>query len=327
MNGKVKILITGANGYIGNCLYHHLNKKFRVVGIDKEGTFNNKIYKCNILNTIKLDQILPKEKPELIVHLAAQSLVDETLNKKRYYNNNVIATNSLLNSMKKNGINKLVFSSTAAVYPQNSKPLKENSKLNPISTYAKTKLVCEKNIHKQKNIKSVILRFFNVCSALKKPCIGELHNPETHLIPTIIYKALYNKRIYIYGNDFPTSDGTCIRDYIHIKDICSAIEKSIKFLQNKKKSKIFNIGNHRGLSNQEIINYINKNMKKKIAIKYVNRRKGDLSRLICNSNSARKSLSWVAKNSNLKTIVHDEINWIKKLHRLGVDRRFKNYLR
>ena len=234
MNGKVKILITGTNGYIGNCLYHHLNKKFRVVGIDKEGTSNNKIYKCNILNTKKLDQILFKEKPELIVHLAAQSLVDETINKKKYYNNNVIATNSLLKSMKKKGINKLIFSSTAAVYQQSSKPLKENSKLKPISTYAKTKLVCEKNIHKQKNIKSVILRFFNVCSALKKPCIGELHNPETHLVPTIVYKAIYNKKIYIYGNDFTTPDGTCIRDYIHIKDICSAIEKSIRFLLNKK---------------------------------------------------------------------------------------------
>ena len=123
MNGKIKILITGANGYIGNCLYHHLNKKFRVVGIDKEGTSNNKIYKCNILNTKKLDQILFKEKPELVVHLAAQSLVDETINKKKYYNNNVIATNSLLKSMKKKGINKLIFSSTAAVYQQSSKPL------------------------------------------------------------------------------------------------------------------------------------------------------------------------------------------------------------
>ena len=327
MNGKVKILITGANGYIGNCLYHHLNKKFRVVGIDKEGTSNNKIYKCNILNTKKLDQILFKEKPELVVHLAAQSLVDETINKKKYYNNNVIATNSLLKSMKKKGINKLIFSSTAAVYQQSSKPLKENSKLKPISTYAKTKLICEKNIHKQKNIKSVILRFFNVCSALKKPCIGELHNPETHLIPTIVYKAIYNKIIYIYGNDFPTSDGTCIRDYIHIKDICSAIEKSIKFLQNKKKSKILNIGNHRGLSNQEIVNYINKNLKKKINLKYINRRKGDLARLVCNSNKARKLLSWVAKNSNLRTIIHDEINWVKKLNRLSFERRFKNYLK
>ena len=258
-----KILITGVNGYIGNCLYHFLKGKFKVVGIDKESVSKNTIYRCNILNTKKLEQILYKTKPEIVIHLAAQSLVDETINKEKYYNNNVVATNGLLRSMKKINVKKIIFSSTAAVYKQSSKPLKENSKLKPLSTYAKTKLTCEKNILKQKEIKSVILRFFNVCSALKKPCIGELHNPETHLIPTIVYKAIYNKKIYIYGNDFPTPDGTCIRDYIHIKDICSAIEKSVKFLLNKKKSKIFNIGNYKGLSNQEIVNYINKKIKKK----------------------------------------------------------------
>ena len=290
---RKKILITGVNGYIGNCLYHFLKGKFKVVGIDKESVSKNTIYRCNILDTKKLEQILYKTKPEIVIHLAAQSLVDETINKEKYYNNNVVATNGLLRSMKKINVKKIIFSSTAAVYKQSSKPLKENSKLKPLSTYAKTKLTCEKNILKQKEIKSVILRFFNVCSALKKPCIGELHNPETHLIPTIVYKAIYNKRIYIYGNDFPTPDGTCIRDYIHIKDICSAIEKSMIYLLKKKNSTIFNIGNYKGLSNQEIVNYINKNLKEKINLKYAIRRKGDISRLVCNSNKARKLLSWV----------------------------------
>ncbi len=118
-----------------------------------------------------------------------------------------------------------------------------------------------------------------------------------------------------------------LEDYIHIKDICSAIEKSIRFLLNKKKSEIFNIGNYKGLSNQEIVNYINKKIKKKINIKYVNRRKGDISRLVCNSNKARRLLSWKAKNSNLTKIIHDEINWVKKLNKLGIERRFKNYLK
>ena len=321
-----KILITGVNGYIGNSLYHFLKEKFKVVGIDKDSVSKNTIYRCNILNTKKLEQILYKTKPEIVIHLAAQSLVDETINKEKYYNNNVLATNSLLRSMKKNNVKKIIFSSTASVYQQSSKPLKENSKLQSLSTYAKTKLICEKNINKQKNMKSVILRFFNVCSALDKPIFGELHNPETHLIPTIVYKAIYNKKIYIYGNDFPTTDGTCVRDYIHIKDICSAIEKSINFLISKKKSEIFNIGNHKGISNQEIVNYINKNLRKKINIKYVNRRKGDIPVLVCNSDKAKKLLSWIATNSNLRKIVHDEINWIKKLKRLGLDRKFKNYL-
>ena len=182
-----------------------------------------------------------------------------------------------------------------------------------------------RTVLKQRKINSVILRFFNVCSAFSKPCIGELHNPETHLIPTIIYKAIYNKKVYIYGNNFPTKDGTCIRDYIHIKDICLAIEKSIKLLGDKKNSTILNIGNHKGLSNQEIINYVKKNVKKKINLNYVNRRKGDVVSLVCNSEKAKNLLSWRAKNSNLQTIVRDEIKWIKKINKLKIKRKFKNY--
>jgi UDP-glucose 4-epimerase len=302
-NNKKKILITGANGYIGSCLFHFLKNKFEIMGIDKEKSSNKKIIQCNILNSKKLNLIIKKIKPEIIIHLAAQSLVDETINKKRYYDNNILATNSLLKVMKINNVNKIIFSSTAAVYKQSSKPLKEKSKILTLSTYGKTKLICEKNIKKQKDIKSVILRFFNVCSALNKPVIGEFHNPETHLIPTIVYKAIYNQKIYIYGNNFSTPDGTCIRDYIHIKDICSAIEKSAKYLIGNKKSKVFNIGNNKGLSNKEIINYIVKFVNPKINLEYVNRRKGDVSRLICNSNEIKRVLGWKSKNSNLKKLL------------------------
>ncbi len=326
MNKNSKILVTGANGYIGNCLFHFLKRKFKVTGIDKETKFNNKIYKCDLLNGKKFNRILDKEKPEVIVHLAAQSLVDETINKKKYYKNNVVATECLLKSMKKNKITKLIFSSTAAVYQQSSKALFEESKLKPLSTYAKNKLTCEQLIKKNKNIKSVILRFFNVCSATDKPCIGEYHNPETHLMPTAVYKAMFNKKIYIYGTDFPTSDGTCIRDYIHIKDIILAIEKSIKFLINKQKSEIFNIGNFKGISNKQIINSVQKVIKKKIKLKFVNKRKGDISQLICNSNKAKKLLSWRANNSKIGKIIINEIKWVYKLKNLGLKRRFKNYI-
>jgi len=322
-----KILITGADGYIGSCLFQFLKNKFKIVGLDKEKSENKKILQCNILNSKKLDLILKKEKPDLIIHLAAQSLVDETINKKKYYNNNVLATNSLLSVMKENDIKKIIFSSTAAVYKQSSKPLKETSEIKALSTYAKTKLICERKIRNQKKIDSVILRFFNVCSALKKPIIGEFHNPETHLIPTIVYKAMFNKKIYIYGNDFPTPDGTCIRDYIHIIDICSAIEKSTKYLLSNKKSMIFNIGSHKGLSNNEIIKYIKKDITNKINLSYVNRRKGDVSRLICNSNQIYKTLNWRAKSSNLKKIITNEILWIKKFRKKGLNRSFKNYLK
>tara|TARA_Y100000590_G_scaffold469403_1_gene656800 strand:- start:1093 stop:2115 length:1023 start_codon:yes stop_codon:yes gene_type:complete len=326
MHPKIKILITGANGYIGNCLFRFLEKKFIVIGVDKKNSFNKKIYKCNLLNVKKFQKILLNEKPNLVVHLAAQSLVDETINKKRYYKNNIEATKNLLKAMKAHNIDKIIFSSTAAVYKQSFKNLKESSKIKPLSTYAKTKLLCEKNIIREKNIKHIILRFFNACSALEKPIFGELHNPETHLIPTIVYKSIYNKKIYIYGKNFPTQDGTCVRDYIHIKDICLSIEKSINFLLKKKKSIILNIGNSQGISNEQIINYAKKRMKKKIKIKYVKKRKGDIPKLVCNSKKAKKILSWSAKNSNLKKIFDNEINWIKKINRLSFKRRFKNYL-
>lgn len=321
-----KILITGAEGYIGKCLFYFLKKKFNVIGIDKKRSLEKKILHCNILNQKKLALIIKREQPEVIVHLAAQSLVDETIDKKKYYDDNVLATNALLKVMKNCNIKKIIFSSTAAVYNQSSRLLTEKSKIKPLSFYAKTKLVCENNIKKQKKIRSIILRFFNVCSALNKPIIGVSSNPITHFIPTVVYKAIYNKKIYIYGNDYSTPDGTCIRDYIHILDVCDAIEKSIKHLNANSKLRIFNIGNNRGLSIKEIINHIKKFVNPKINISYVGRRNGDVSKLVCSQIKAKSFLKWKPKYSNLKKIVNDEINWIKKLKRIGLNRRFKNYL-
>ena len=186
-----KILITGANGYIGNCLFHILKAKFSVIGIDKTDNNNKKIHIINMLDKKKLDIIISKIKPDLIIHLAAQSLVDEKINNNKYFKNNIVVTKNLIDIMKKNNIKNIIFSSTASVYKKQKLILKEKSLLKPISTYAKTKLLCEKIIKKEININSVILRFFNVCSALTKPILlGELHNPETHLIPTIVYKAI-----------------------------------------------------------------------------------------------------------------------------------------
>ena len=321
-----KILITGANGYIGKCLFFYLKKRFKVIGIDKIKSSEKEIYYCDINNTKRLNSIIKKERPNIVIHLAAQSLVDESINKDKYYTNNVQATKKLLEIINKNDIKKIIFSSTAAVYKQSSRLLTEKSKLHALSTYAKSKLICEKDIKRQKKIKSIILRFFNVCSALEKPIIGEFHNPETHLIPTVVYKSIYKKKIYIYGNNFSTPDGTCVRDYIHIKDICDAIEKSIRYLLNNKKSKVFNIGSNHGLSNNQIINFIRKNLNPKINLKYVKKRKGDVSSLICDSNQIKKVLGWVSKNSNLKKIIYDEVNWIKKFKKKGLIRKFKNYL-
>ncbi|MBD1174362.1 UDP-glucose 4-epimerase [Pelagibacterales bacterium SAG-MED01] len=325
---KIKILITGASGYIGSCLYFYLKQKFRVLGVDK---INNKfklIKKCDLTNSKKLDRFLRKEKPNLIVHLAAQSLVDETINKNKYYLNNVVATKNLVNVMKKNNLNNLIFSSTAALYKYNNKVLNEKSRINPKSTYARTKNECEKIIRNSK-INSIILRFFNVCSSLqlKKKIIGEFHNPETHLIPTIVYKNLLKQQIYVYGNNYKTKDGTCVRDYVHIKDICNAIEKSIKFLlMSQNNFEIINIGSSSKKTNFEILDTVKKITNISNNFKIVKRRKGDVDFLTCSIVKAKKKLQWKPIYSNIKNIIKDEIKWVNYLINNKKFRKFKNYL-
>lgn len=323
-----KILITGSSGYIGSALFLYLKKKYRVVGLDKKNCKNFRISKINLLNIIQLDKFIKTIKPDLVVHLAAQSLVDEKINKKKYYDNNIIATKNLITCLKKNKIDNLIFSSTAAVYKYDNKIIKENSKLKPLSTYAKTKFECERLI-KESKLNSITLRFFNVCSSLmvNNKLIGELHDPETHLIPTVVYKTIFKKKIFIYGNNYRTKDGTCVRDYVHIKDICSAISKSIMRLNNNKKdNEIFNIGSSSNNTNLEILDKVKKITKINPIYQLVNKRKGDVDRLICSIAKAKKLLDWKPINSNINRIIKDEVMWVNLLIKQKIKRKFKNYL-
>tara|TARA_B100000941_G_C28457840_1_gene528980 strand:+ start:322 stop:1299 length:978 start_codon:yes stop_codon:yes gene_type:complete len=323
-----KLIITGASGYIGSCLVQFLKKKYKISSIDKVYSASSHIIKCNMLNLNRLCKILKKEKPDVVIHLAGQSLVDENINKKKYYLNNVVATKNLIIAMKMNKIENLIFSSTAAIYKYKNTILSENDDTNPISTYAKTKFRCEKLI-KNSNINSIILRFFNVCSALKinNKVIGELHNPETHLIPTIVYKNIKRKKIYIYGNDFKTKDGTCLRDYVHIKDICSSIKSSINYLlKTTNRYEILNIGSNKTFTNFEILNNISKITKVKNNYKIIKRRKGDVDKLHCSNRKAKNLIKWKPMYSNINNILKDEITWVKKLLIKKKFRRFKNYL-
>lgn len=323
-----KIIITGVSGYIGSCLYFYLKNKYKIIGIDKTSTKRLKILNVNLLNEYKINKILAKEKPDLIIHLAAQSLVDETINKEKYYLNNVEVTKKLIKSMEKNNIKNLIFSSTAAVYKPKNNKISENDKIKTISTYAKTKFKCEKLINNS-NINSIILRFFNVCSSLiiNKKIVGELHDPETHLIPTVVYKNLHRKKVYLYGDNYNTSDGTCIRDYIHIKDICRAIEKSVKYLlKYRNNHKILNIGSSEHLTNLQIIKQIEKITKIKTNLKITKRRKGDVDKLVCSISKAKKLLNWKPNSSKINNIINDEIKWINYFKKLNLKRKFKNYL-
>jgi len=196
----MKILITGASGYIGSIIYNYLKKNFIVFGLNKKKNQSKKIINCNLKDKNKINKILKEKSPNLIIHLAGQSLVDKTINKKKYINNNILATKNLLKAMKSNGINNLIFSSTAAVYKPTNNKLNELSEIEAKSTYAKTKLECE-NIIEKSGINSIILRFFNVCSSIriKKNIFGEFHNPETHLIPTAVYKNILKKKFIYMG--------------------------------------------------------------------------------------------------------------------------------
>ena len=313
---KIKILITGASGYIGTCLSAFLNQNYIVTLLDKKKlpiwSLNKKtlFFKCDILDKKKIYKVFKIAKPNIVVHLAAQSTVDEKIPLSEYYLNNVTVTRNLIEVMKENNVKKIIFSSTAAVYKKKSKKISENDTIKPISKYGKTKFIAEQLIQKEKSINSIILRFFNVCSALKNPFIGELHQPETHLIPSSVSRAEKNIPINIFGKNYPTTDRTCIRDYIHIQDICDAIQKSILFLNsNLKVKEIVNLGNNKGISNKEVLKNIEKILNKKIIVNYLKRRKGDPPYLICNSSRALKLLKWKARMSSIKKIIMDDIIW------------------
>jgi UDP-glucose 4-epimerase len=327
---KKNLIITGGSGYIGSVLANTLAKKYSVYILDKSQKnpfIKENIFfkKCNLTDyKITLD-IVKKIKPTSIVHLAAQSTLDAIFSKKNsYIVNNINATENIVKITKELKIKKFIFASTAAVYSAKNLPLKEGSALSPIELYGKTKLQNEVFIQKLLNntlTKFCILRFFNVCSASKKNNIGELHSPETHLLPIIIKKILSHEPIYVYGNNYKTKDGTCIRDYVHVKDIIMGISKSIDYL-NKNKSNIFNLGTKKGTSILGLINTCSKILKIKPIIKFKKKRYGDKKILICDIKKAISKLKWKPVYSEISKIIKDEIWWFNYLNNLNFKRKF-----
>ena len=324
----MKILITGSAGYIGSCLFEYLKKRYSVFGVDK--TFP-KLKKqknftcCNLLNFNKINNIIKSIKPDIIIHLAAKSTIDFIDKKKEYIENNVVVTKNILRSIKKNKIKHFIFSSTAAVYKSTNNKLSEKSKLGPNNIYGKTKLDCEKyitkDIEKTNDTNFIIFRFFNVCSSLFSLKVGEIHNPETHLVPILADKFKKNKKVFIYGNNFKTSDKTCIRDYIHIEDIVKAFDKGIKYLIKNNQSEIINLGSKQGFSNLSIFRSFQKFYKYKFKEPFFkDRRKGDVDKLVCDNKKSYKILGWKPKYSIISKIIRDEKNWLnyitnKKIYR------------
>lgn len=320
------ILVLGGAGYIGShTVYELIENGEDVAIIDNLQTGHIKavhpkarFYKGDIRNREFLDSVFAKEKIDAVIHFAAYSLVGESMEKPlKYYENNLCGTKTLLDSMVANGINKIVFSSTAATYGEpESLPILETDKTEPTNPYGETKLAMEKMfkwVGRAHNINFVSLRYFNACGAHVSGEIGEDHAVETHLIPLIL-QVPNNKRehIYIFGDDYNTKDGTCIRDYIHVTDLAQAHILAVKYLRNGGNSDIFNLGNGIGFSVKEVIETARKVTGHPIPAQISPRRAGDPAKLIASSEKARKILGWKPEHAELEEIIATAWNWHKK---------------
>ncbi|SFQ45499.1 UDP-glucose 4-epimerase [Lachnospiraceae bacterium XBB1006] len=319
------ILVLGGAGYIGSTTVYELIAagKHVVVADNLQTGFREAVhpdatfYEGDIRTPGFLDSIFEKEDIEGVIHFAASSQVGESMKDPlKYYNNNLCGTEVLLESMVKHNIDKIVFSSTAATYgePENI-PILETDSTKPTNCYGETKLSMEKMMYWTSiahNLRYVALRYFNACGAHSSGKIGEAHNPETHLIPLIL-QVPNGKREYIsiFGNDYDTKDGTCIRDYIHVTDLAQAHILAMDYLSRGGESNTFNLGNGVGFTVKEVIETARKVTAHPIPAKEEARRAGDPSTLIASSAKAKEVLGWNPQLDNLETIIESAWNWHK----------------
>ena len=322
---KEKILITGGAGYIGSHIVESLlNKNYKVIIVDNLSTgykrlINKKVkfYKVNINQKSKINNIIKKNNITTIFHLAAHLSVGESEKKpKKYYLNNVSGTKNLLNACIDTNVKNFLFSSTCAVYKDGIFRVNENTKLFPKSVYGKTKLAGEKIIKKYSkklNLNYGILRFFNVAGSSTSGKIGLIKKGDQLFKNLSLAVTKKNPLVKIYGNNYDTPDGTCIRDYIHVCDIADLHLKILNKIKTTKKSIIANCGYGYGFSVLEIVNKFQKLCKKKIKIKIKNKRKGDMEKIISSSSKLKKLIKWKPKYNNLSLMVKSSVIWEKKL--------------
>ncbi len=321
----MKILVLGGAGYIGShtalelvkarndvIVADNLSTGYRKAVPEKTGFYEGDLHDFDFL-----DNLLSKEKPDAVIHFAAFSLVGESVaNPLKYYDNNLCGTKVLLEAMVKNHVDKIVFSSTAATYgePKNI-PILEGDPTCPTNPYGETKLAMEKMFKWTANangLRYVSLRYFNACGADESGTIGEAHDPESHLIPLILQVPNGQREgISIYGTDYDTPDGTCIRDYIHVTDLAQAHILAVKYLIDGGKSDIFNLGNGVGYSVREVIEAARRVTGHPIPTAETPRRAGDPARLVASSEKAKKILGWKPVHNSLEEIIASAWNWHK----------------
>ena len=319
----MKLLIPGGAGYIGSHMVKYAQSEgHEVVVLDDFSTGHEwaikdcEILNVNLLDADRLSRLLKNSHFDGVIHFAAKSLVPESIKKPNlYYHNNFTGTLNLVNEMIKNNINNLVFSSTAAIFGiPISENINEDHPKEPINPYGASKLMVERMLNdasKAYGINVTCLRYFNAAGAHKSSEIGEDHDPETHLIPNILNSLLSGNIFNIYGDDYSTKDGTCIRDYIHVMDLAEAHLLSLKKMNPKKLFDTFNLGNGKGYSIFEIINSCEKVSNLKLNYEVHDRRLGDPSFLISDSSKAYKELDWNPKFVNLDDIIESAFNWHK----------------
>ncbi len=318
-----KILVTGGAGYIGSFIVRELkNSGFEPVILDnlssghKSAVKDFKLYKIDLVNDKnKLDEVFKKEKISGVIHMAAFIQMGESFRDPlKYFNNNLITSLNLFEAMISHNVLKIVFSSSAGVYGTPKKlPIDEDYPKNPENPYGETKLQIEKFLHwldLSHGMKSIAIRYFNAAGAALDGSIGENHPSESHLIPILIKAALSNKKATIFGNDYKTKDGTCVRDYVHVLDLARAHVFAINKLLSGGESDYFNAGVGKGYSNKEIFEEILRNVGK-FEVDYGPRRPGDADSLYAKVDKIEKELGWKAKY-NLTDIIKSAYEWHKK---------------
>jgi UDP-glucose 4-epimerase len=322
---KKNILVTGGAGYIGSHACKYLKQAgYTPITLDnlstgwKDAVKYGPFEKVDLLDKKKIDSVFQKYSPIATIHFAGLSQVGESVIKPAlYWENNVLGSLNLIQSAVENNCMKFIFSSTCAVFgEQNNIILNEMSYQNPLNSYAASKRAIENildNFDTTYNLKYITLRYFNVAGADPECEIGEFHQPETHLIPLILESISDTKNPFtIFGTDYDTSDGTCIRDYVHVCDLIDAHILGFEWLEKNNMSRSFNLGTGKGFSVFEVIDETERITNKSLSVIHGSRRKGDCAKLVSGSNRAIQELGWSLNRSNLRTIIQDAWNWKQK---------------
>jgi UDP-glucose 4-epimerase len=311
-----RVLVTGGAGYIGSITVRHLlDRGYQVVVVDDLSRGHRHKVPQEHLHVLRLQETdamarLLEGGVDAVVHFAGYIAVGESTREPAlYYSNNVGGTLSLLEAMARTGVRRLVFSSTAAVYGNpHQVPIPEDAPMAPVSPYGESKAIVERilgELHRYSGLRSVALRYFNACGAEPDKGLGEDHLPETHLIPLLLRATTTGEPIEIFGNDYPTPDGTCVRDYIHVSDLAEAHLAALEHLMAGKDSQIFNVGTGKGQTVMEVLRAVEEVTCQMVPFALAPRREGDAAELVADSSKLQHTLGWKPQRSDLGQIVRD----------------------